>query len=108
MQPKGLQNADAIIETCKKTLTNLGAGAKPEWKTTLENTIATMEDMKGKFFIKTNFAIPVTNALLKNATEVQSLTVRGDASKYPDAFARLGESLQNLINRGKMDGVSLT
>jgi len=108
MQPKGLQNADAIIETCKTTLTNLGAKAKPEWKTTLESTIATIDDMKGKFFIKTNFAIPVTNALLKDAAAAQSLTATGDASKYPEAFARLQESLQNLINRGKMDGVSLT
>jgi len=108
MIPRGLQNADAIIETCKQTLANLGAKAKPEWKTTLESTIATMEDMKSKFFIKTNFAIPVTNALLKNAAEAESLTANGDAAKYPEAFSRLQESLQNLINRGKMDGVSLT
>lgn len=108
MIPKGLQNADAIIETCKKTLANLGAKAKPEWITTLESTVATMEDMKAKFFIKTNFAIPVTNALLKDAAATQSLTANGDVSKYAGAFSRLQESLQNLINRGKMDGVSLT
>lgn len=108
MIPRGVQNADAIVEACKKIRLDLGEKAKPEWKAILENTIATIEDMKGKFFIKTNFAIPVTNALLKNATELQTLIASGDASGFAGAFDRLQESLQNLINRGKMEGVSIT
>jgi len=108
MLPKGLLNADAIIEACKKTLQDLGEKAKPDWKETLNNTIATMEDMKGKFFVKTNFAIPVTNALLKDVNGAQSVVSSGDFTKMPEAIAKVQASLQNLVQRGKMDGVSLT
>ena len=108
MLPKGLLNADAIIEVCKKTLQDLGEKAKPEWKETLNNTVATMEDMKGKFFVKTNFAIPVTNALLREVNGAQSVAASGDLSKMPEAIAKVKAGLDNLVQRGKMDGVSLT
>ena len=108
MLPKGLSNADAIIEACKKMLQDLGEEAKPEWKEILNHTIATIEDMKGKFFIKTNFAIPVTNALLKDVIAAQAIAASGDLGRMPEATAKMKASLENLIQRGKMDGVSLT
>lgn len=108
MLPRGLVNADAIVAACNKTLQVLGDKAKPEWVDTLKNTAAMMEDMKSKFFIKTNFAIPVTNALLKDVNGVQSIASSGDLAAITEAIARVKASLENLAQRGKMDGVSLT
>jgi hypothetical protein len=108
MQPKGLLNAEAIIEGCKKALLTLGDGAKPEWVETLNSTVSTLEDMQGKFFLKTNFAIPVTNALLKDLNGVQSIAMSGDLAGMAEAITRVKTGLENLVQRGKMDGVSLT
>ena len=108
MITRGVQNADAVIKSVNKALSDLGEKAKPEWQASLKNVIATFEDMKGKFFIKTNFAIPATNAVLKDATELGILAANGDLAKFPEALSRLQASVDNLVKRSKMDGVSLT
>lgn len=108
MLPKGLQNADAIIEACNSTLAGLGDKAEPDWKETLGTVTSTMETLKSQFFLKTNLAIPVTNACLKAATEVQSLAAGEDLSGIPDALTRLQTSLDKLLKQGKMDGIALT
>ena len=108
MIARGVQNADAVIQSLNKALSDLGEKAKPEWQASMKSIIATFKDMKGKFFIKTNFAIPATNAVLKDATEVGTLAANGDLAKFPEALARLQTSVDNLVKRSKMDGVSLT
>jgi hypothetical protein len=108
MLPKGLLNAEAIIEGCKKALLALGERAKPEWVETLNSTASTLEDMKGKFFLKTNFAIPVTNALLKDVNGAQSIAMSGDLYGMAEVITKVKTGLENLVQRGKMDGVSLT
>lgn len=108
MIPRGMQNADAIIEACQKTLAELGAKAKPEWKETLSNTNSAMKKLKTAFFLKTNLAIPATNVCLKNATELQSLAVKGDFSNFPEVLTRLQASVKNLLKHAKMDGFIFT
>lgn len=108
MIPKGLQNTDAIIEACSKALADLGNGAAPECKEIVTNVIGIMENLKTQFFVKTNLAIPVTNACLKDATELRRLASEGDRSKLPEVLARLQSSLENLLKRAKMDGIALT
>jgi len=108
MIPKAMQNADAIIEACNKSLADLGEKAKPEWNEILNSVISTMEKLKTQFFIKTNLAIPVTKACLKDATELQSLTAEADLSKLPEVLARLQADLEKLLRQAKMDGIALT
>ncbi len=108
MIAKGVENADAIVAACKKTIATLDAKLKPEWQAILESVISAMEGMGAKFFLKTNFAIPVTNACLKDATELEALATKGDFAKFPEALARLQVSLEKLVSRSKMEGVSLT
>ena len=108
MIPKGVQNADAIIEACKKTLTDLNAKAKPEWKETLNDIISVVENPKMKFFLKTTLAIPITNACLKDATELQSITAKGNLSKFPNVLTQLQVNGQKLLKHAKMEGVTLT
>jgi len=108
MIPKGMQNADAIIEACQKTLAELGAKAEPEWKETLSNISSAIGKLKTAFFLKTNLAIPVTNVCLKDATELQSLVAEGDFSDFPEALARLRAGVENLLKHAQMDGITLT
>ena len=108
MIPKGIQNADIIIEACQKAQVDLGTKAKPEWTATLNDIIKTLEDMKTKFFLKTNLAIPVTNNCRKTAIELQSAAAGGDLAKFPEVLARLMAVMEDLLKQGKMEGITLT
>jgi len=108
MIPKGIQNADAIIEACQKTLAELDTKTEPEWKETLSNISSAIEKLKTLFFLKTNLAIPVTNICLKDATELQSLVVKGDLSNFPQVLAQLQANMENLLKHAKMEGITLT
>ena len=103
-----MQNADAIIAASKKTLADLGKKAKPEWKKSLDGVVATMEDQKGKFFLKTNFSIPLTNVLLKDLTELSSLAAKGEIARFPAAISKFDEDMKKFIDQSKMDGAILT
>lgn len=107
MIPKGIENANAIIEACKLTLAGLDS-ADPEWKEALQSAIGTMEDLKAKFFLKTNLAIPITNASRKDAIELQSLVEKHDLSRFPEVLARFQDNMEKLLKQAKMDGVIIT
>ena len=107
MIPKGIENANAIIEACKLTLAGLDS-ADPEWKEVLQSVIEIMDDLKTKFFLKTNLAIPITNASRKDATELQSLVEEHDLSRFPEVLARFRGNMEKLLKDAKMDGVIIT
>ena len=44
MIPKGIENADAIIEACRLTLAGLDS-AEPEWKEVLQSVISALEEL---------------------------------------------------------------
>ena len=107
MIPKGIENADTIIESCKLTLADLNS-ADAEWKEVLQSVIGIIEDMKTKFFLKTNLAMPITNACRKDATELQSFVEKHDLSCFPEVLARLRGNMEKLLKQAKMDGVIIT
>jgi len=107
MTPKGIENANAIIEACKLTLAGLES-ADPEWKEVLQSVIEIMEDLKTKFFLKTNLAIPITDASRKDATELQSLVEKHDLSCFPEVLARFRGNMEKLLKQAKMDGLTIT
>ena len=107
MIPKGIENTDAIIEACKLTLAGLHS-ADPEWKEVLQSVIEIMEDLKTKFFLKTNLAVPITNACRKDATELKSLVDNNDLSGFPEVLARFRGNMENLLKQAKMDGLTIT
>ncbi len=107
MIPKGIENANAIIEACQLTLAGLDS-ADPEWKEVLQSVIEIMEDLKTKFFLKTNLAIPITNTCLKDATELQSLVEKHDLSCFPEVLARFRGNMEKLLKQAKMDGMIIT
>ncbi len=107
MVPKGIDNANAIIEACKLTLAGLDS-TDPDWKEVLQSVIGIMEDLKTKFFLKTNLAIPITNASRKDATELQSLVEKHDLSCFPEVLARFRGNMEKLLKDAKMEGVIIT
>ncbi len=107
MLPKGIETANAIIETCQLTLAGLDS-ADPEWKEVLQSIIEIMEDLKTKFFLKTNLAIPITNVCLKDATEFQSLVQKHDLSCFPEVLTRFRDNMERLLKQPKMDGLTIT
>ena len=108
MVPKGIENADAIIETSRQTLAALGSTANPEWRECLESVISVIEDMKTKFFLKTNLAIPITNTCRKDAAELQSLVAGGDLARFSQVLDRFRNNMETLLKRAKMEGVIIT
>lgn len=107
MIPKGIENANAIIEACKLTLAGLDS-ADPEWKEVLQSIIVIMENLKTKFFLKTNLAIPITNASRKDAAELQSLVEKHNLSCFPEVLARFRGNMEKLLKQAKMDGLIIT
>ena len=107
MIPKGIDNADTIIEACKLTIARLDA-ADQENKEVLQSSADVLEDMKKKFFLKTNLAIPPTNACKKDAIELQSIVEGGDLSHFPELIARFRGNMEKLLKHAKMEGVIIT
>jgi len=107
MIAKGIENVNAIIEVCQLTLAGLES-ADPEWKEVLQSVVEIMEDLKTNFFLKTNLAIPITNACLKDATELQSLVEKHDLSCFPEVLARFRGNMEKLLKQAKMEGVIIT
>jgi len=107
MIAKGIENADIIIESCKLTLADLNS-TNPEWKEVLQSVIEIMGDMKTKFFLKTNLAIPITNACRKDVTELQSLVEKHDLSGFPEVLTRFQGNMEKMLKQAKMDGVIIT
>jgi len=107
MVPKGIENADTIIAACRLALSGLDA-MEPESKEILQSVIEILEDMKPKFFLKTNLAIPATNAPRKDAEELRSLVEKHDLARFPEVLARLQSSMEELLKQAKMEGIIIT
>ena len=107
MIAKGIENADAIIAACKTTISSLDS-INAESKEVLESIVDILENMKTKFFLKTNLAVPITNAVRKNAVELQSLAEKQDLSSFPNALSNLRSSMEKLLKEASMDGLIIT
>ena len=107
MIAKGIENADGIIEACKLALADLDQ-TETEWREILQSAISIIEDLKTKFFLKTNLAIPITNACRKDVEELKSLVEKRDLSRFPEAMVRFRGNMEKLLKQADMDGVILT
>jgi len=107
MIAKGIENADSIIESCRLTIAGLDS-QEPEGKEVLQSVIDILEDMKKKFFLKTNFAIPPTNACRKDIVELQSIVEGADLSRFAEVMDKFRGNLEKLLKNAKMDGVIIT
>jgi hypothetical protein len=108
MPPKGLANTDEIIAICGEITNALGDAVEPAAKEVLDSIVEILEGMKPKFFLKTNPAVPVTNALKKAAAALKDTAEAGDSQAVPGAIEQLRTSMEKLLKAAKMDGIILT
>ena len=108
MIPKGIENAEAVIVACRQTITALGASSETGWKEVLESVEEAFEELKTKFFLKTNLAIPITNACRKDATELERLAGKGDLEPFPEVLERFRTNVTKLLKNAQMDGLIIT
>ncbi len=107
MIPKGIENADAIIAACRATLAALGE-PEPEWKDLLESVATALEELKTKFFLKTNLAIPITNLCRKDVDELQRLAEKQELSGFGDILTRFRGNIEKLLKQSNMEGIVIT
>jgi len=108
MPPKGIMNTDEVIAMCNETQSVLGDAIKPEWTEVLTSVVEILEGMKSKFFLKTNPAVPITNAIKKAATALKDAAAAGDTGAIPGALDQLRTSMEKLLKAGKMEGIIIT
>jgi hypothetical protein len=108
MRPKGIENVEAIIAACQKALEDLGPAGNPEWKGWLASAVEVLGEMKTRFFLKTNPAIPVTNRCREDAEKLGSLAASGDLESFPVALERLQKDMETLLKRSSMEGIIIT
>ena len=107
MIPKGIENADTIIASCKSIIAGLGS-REAEGKEVLQSTVDVLEGMKKKFFLKTNLAIPTTNACRRDIIELQSIVEGADLSRFSEVMVKFRGDMEKLLKNAKMDGVIIT
>ncbi len=108
MVPKGVQNLEAALTACRNIIDSLSPDADPEWKDILSSIVAIGQDLKAKFFLKTNLAIPATSACRKNALELEQIASGADLSRLPEVLDRLKSSVKKLLEGADMGGIVIT
>ena len=114
MRPKGIENVDAIISACRQTITALGSSselsssAETGWIEVLGSVDKALEELKTKFFLKTNLAIPITNACRRDAKELEDLAGRGELEPFPEVLERFRTNVTKLLKNAQMDGLVIT
>ena len=108
MVPKGVQNLEAALDACASILDNLESGGDPQWREILASIVAIGQDLKTKFFLKTNLAIPATNACRKNAFELREIASNGEMSRFPEVLDNLKASVEKLLEGADMGGIVIT
>lgn len=118
MIAKGLQNAEEISTLCREIATLIGTEIKPaeinpaetilDWKEVLESVADVLDNLKSKFFLKTNPAVPITNACKKDATAIKDLVVSKDLTRIPEALDKLKSDMEKLLKGAKMEGIIIT
>ena len=108
MRPKGIENAEAIISACRQTITALPSSSETGWIEVLKSVDKAFEELKTKFFLKTNLAIPITNACRRDAKELEDLAGRGDLGSFPQVLERFRTNVTKLLKNAQMDGLIIT
>ena len=108
MPAKGVQNTDEIIALCNETKSVLGSAIEPAWKEVLGSVVEILEGMKPMFFLKTNPAVPITNALKKEAAALKETAEAGNTGAFPEALEKFRAAMEKLLKAAKMEGIIIT
>ena len=96
------------LAACRQALASLGPSVEPQVKRTLEDAVGALEQLEGRFFLKTNPAVPITGDCRADALDLARLAGSGDLAGFPQALARFAANVQKLLGDAKMEGIILT
>ena len=108
MVAKGIQNLEAVIDICRVIMAKLKQDADSEWENILKSIIEVGQDLKTKFFLKTNLAVPITSTCLKNARELDEIADGDNLDPFLEALNRLKGNVEKLLDGADMGGIVIT
>ena len=108
---KGIENLQQAIDSCQQANTALASASAAEAaaaKTALDETLTSMNECSGKFFMKTMMSVPPTKACRTEAAAVASLVEQENWAGLPGAIEKLEKVTKALVTKAKMDGTTIT
>lgn len=108
---KGIENLQEAIASCEQARTALAATVAAEAvavKTAMEETLQALNEVGGKFFLKTMMSVPPTKACKTEAASVVEIITRENWSGLPAAMEKLQKATKALVTKAKMDGTTIT
>jgi hypothetical protein len=116
--PKGQENVDKMIDICRDMISTIGSvsfDGNISVKTATEQITAIMEgleEISGKFFLKSNPSIPPTNACLKSAgafAEILKTYEEGqDSTIVQNGLADFIRAFESLAQKASMRSTVIT
>lgn len=108
---KGQENLEETITLCQQASTALASASAAEAaqaKTTLEDVLASLNEVSDKFFIKTMMSVPPTKACKTEAAAVASAVSAQNWGSLTGAVDKLQKATKALVTKAKMDGTTIT
>jgi hypothetical protein len=106
------ENLEATLAACQRVLSALDKANNEvdavATKTTLSQMMATMTEIKEKFFMKTNPSIPPTVTCKKGVAQLEELSGKGDWTGFGAAFVKFQDDVKTLVEKAKMEGTTIT
>jgi hypothetical protein len=106
------ENLEATLAACQRLLTTLDGASSgldaTATKGTLTHMMATMAEVKEKFFMKTNPSIPPTVTCKRGSSQLEELAGKGDWAGFGKAFSQFEADVQTLVEKAKMEGTTIT
>jgi hypothetical protein len=106
------ENLEATLAACQRVLEVLdgaaGAADPAATKAILVQMMATMAEIKEKFFMKTNPSIPPTVTCKRGAAQLEELVGNGDWAGFSAALTKFQSEVKNLVEKAKMEGTTIT
>jgi len=116
--PKGQDNVDKMIDICRDMISTFGSvsfDGNMNVETATEQITAIMEglqEISGKFFLKSNPSIPPTNACLKSAgafAEILKAYEEGqDSANLQNGLADFTKAFESLAQKASMRSTVIT
>ena len=108
---KGIENLQEAITSCEQAHTALAAASASEAavaKTSMEETLTSLSEVSGKFFLKTMMSVPPTKACKTEAASVVAIIEQENWAGLPPAIEKLQKATKALVTKAKMDGTTIT
>jgi hypothetical protein len=108
---KGQENLQEAIDACQQASTALveaSAAEAAQAKTALQEVLASFNEVRDKFFLKTMMSVPPTKVCRTEAATVAAAITAQNWQGLPAALEKLQKATQALVTKAKMEGTTIT